>query len=273
LVIEPAHEPLKTDHDVVILLGDWLHRSPEEVFAQLRSGTPSSGTMKMSGWRWQASSYESHSERATAADLAAGNATHLGMSSDDYAPCADNGQNCANDIYAVSLPGVPPSAFLTWFQAQAACKNSGKRLPTNAEWQAAANGTPDPGTDNGSTDCDTTSTTYYLPEDPVNTGSRSNCVSARGAYDMVGNVVEFVAAWVPRSTDCPNWGAFSNDTMCLSGASTTATAPGRCCVAAFSPTARVPARPESSPPNPAKPRWASDSAARASHTLAKECGA
>ncbi len=83
--------------------------------------------------------------KAAGADLAKGGATQLGVSSDDYTPCADSGQqNCA-DLYAVSLPGVRPSAFVTWFQAQAACKNARKRLPSNAEWQAAVIGTPDPG--------------------------------------------------------------------------------------------------------------------------------
>jgi len=48
--------------------------------------------------------------KATAADLAAGGATQLGIGTYNYAPCADSGQNCADDIYAVSLPGVLPSA-------------------------------------------------------------------------------------------------------------------------------------------------------------------
>src|SRR5678815_439153 len=56
--------------------------------------------------------------RATRADLTAGGATQLGTASDDYAPCTHDGQSCANDIYAVSLPGVMPSAFITWFQAE-----------------------------------------------------------------------------------------------------------------------------------------------------------
>src|SRR5262245_6656067 len=56
--------------------------------------------------------------RATAADLTKGGATQLGLVSGDYAPCAASGQNCVNDIYAVSLPAVLPSAFATWFQAQ-----------------------------------------------------------------------------------------------------------------------------------------------------------
>src|SRR5262245_52952614 len=114
---------------------------------------------------------------ATVALLVAGGATFLGTS---YAPCAASGQNCKDDIYAVSLPGVAPATSITWFQAQQACTNAGKRLPTNAEWQAAATGTPDPGPDNGTTDCNTaTMMSLRL------TGSRSACISSRGAFDMV----------------------------------------------------------------------------------------
>jgi len=156
----------------------------------------------------------------TRADLTAGGATQLGMVSDDYAPCTKNGQNCANDIYAVSLPSEIPSANLTWFQAQEACANAGKRLPTSAEWQVGANGTPDPGSDNGTTTCNSAS------DGLSRTGARSSCVAARGAFDMVGNVAEWVADWVPQSTMCPGWGGFSNDEMCLSGASTTQNSPG-----------------------------------------------
>ena len=56
-IIEPAHDPLRTDRDAVILLGDWLHRSPTDVYAQLRqssgsgagaTATPATG-MKMDG--------------------------------------------------------------------------------------------------------------------------------------------------------------------------------------------------------------------------------
>jgi formylglycine-generating enzyme required for sulfatase activity len=132
----------------------------------------------------------------------------------------DRGEGCENDIYAVSLPGVTPSANLTQFQARIACKNAGKRLPTNAEWQVAVTASPDPGTDNGTSDCNTTSTTFMLPEDPVLTGSRSSCTSAFGAHDMVGNLAEWVADWVPRSTACGAWGG-SGDSQCFAGAATT----------------------------------------------------
>jgi formylglycine-generating enzyme required for sulfatase activity len=44
-------------------------------------------------------------------------------------------------LYAASIPGVPPSACLTWFQAEQVCVTSGKRLATNQEWQRAASAT------------------------------------------------------------------------------------------------------------------------------------
>ncbi len=157
--------------------------------------------------------------RATAEGLLDRGATQLGVASDDYAPCADSGQNCTDDIYAVSLPGVTPSSRITWFQAQAACENARKRLPTNAEWQAAVIGTPDPGPDNGTTDCNTASTLTVAA-----TGSRTSCRSARGAFDMVGNLSEWVADWVPLSTSCGTWAATvspTDDRQCLAGAATT----------------------------------------------------
>src|SRR5215472_18194389 len=155
---------------------------------------------------------------ATLASLVAVGATPLGRATDDYAPCADSGQHCANDIYAVSVLGVTPSAWITWFQAQQACTNSGKRLPSSAEWQAAVVGTPDPGPDDGTSDCNTTGMIV------LGTGLRKSCVSAIGAFDMVGNLAEWVADWVPRSLpECVNlWSADaspSGDFQCLFGAS------------------------------------------------------
>ena len=157
---------------------------------------------------------------ATTDDLEAGGATQLGAAGDDYAPCQGNGLDCANDIFAASLPSQIPSAHATWFQAQEACANVGKRLPTSAEWQVGANGTQDPGPDDGITDCNTASGGLST------TGARSRCVSARGAFDMVGSLAEWVADWVPSPTVCPGWASFSNDDMCLAGASTTSNSPG-----------------------------------------------
>jgi formylglycine-generating enzyme required for sulfatase activity len=90
-----------------------------------------------------------------------------------------------------------PSSYITWFQAQQACFSVGKRLPTNAEWQGAAAGTPtsyEPGVDDGSNDCNTSTADRAVP-----TGSRQNCVSSYGLFDMVGNMLEWVADWMQGS--------------------------------------------------------------------------
>jgi formylglycine-generating enzyme required for sulfatase activity len=147
--------------------------------------------------------------------------TQFGASGDNY-PCADNGQNCDN-IYARSVPGVKPSLYITYFQAQQALANSGKRLPTNAEWQQAVAGTPDVA-DDGLEACNTH--TGHV----VNTGSRSDCISRFGAMDMVGNAEEWVADWMPYSTNCGVWGApegglFSTDQMCFAGTTLPASGP------------------------------------------------
>ena len=102
----------------------------------------------------------------------------------------DNG-NWTTAVYAVSKAGVMPATDITWFQAQQACALSGKRLLTNAEWQMAAAGTPDPGAaGDGTTTCNTNTS------GPVPTGSTGLCVSKWGVYDMVGNAAEWVADWI-----------------------------------------------------------------------------
>lgn len=135
--------------------------------------------------------------------------TQYGVSSDDY-PCSDNGQDCTN-IYARSVAGVTPSSDITWFQAQQALANSGKRLATNAEWQQGVAGTPDPGAAPGAEDCNTNSI------GSVATGSRDNCISNHGANDMVGNLWEWVADWDEEAgATCTTWPpGFGDDFVCI----------------------------------------------------------
>ena len=173
--------------------------------------------------------------RATLADLTSGGATQLNPGSNFLADPGvgtpppvfpptfpTNGQWTA-PLYAASIAGVQPAASVSWFQADEACALSVKRLLTNAEWQRAAAGTPasPDGSDNGISDCNINSVFETVP-----TGSRPSCKSNWGAFDMVGNVAEWVANWVPRSSGCAGWGAFSTDSMCLSGADPMAIGPG-----------------------------------------------
>ena len=112
-----------------------------------------------------------------------------GVDTDDY-PCADNGQDCKGKIFARSVAGVKPSSRITWFQAQRALKNSGKQLPSNAQWQQAVAGTPD------STACNVNTGSAH------NTGQDAGCVSEDGVNDMVGNLWEWVADWAELADNC-----------------------------------------------------------------------
>jgi formylglycine-generating enzyme required for sulfatase activity len=154
-------------------------------------------------------------------------AQRRGENGDDYGACTDTGGGTAcTKVYAVSIPGVRPSRYITWFQAAVACRNAGKRLVSNYDWQMAALGTPDPGTDNDSTDCNITDDGAA---DPTNTGARSLCRSDVGAYDMVGNLWEWVGDLVDRADGCDNWSAtFGSDVSCIggSGSSTGTNLPG-----------------------------------------------
>jgi formylglycine-generating enzyme required for sulfatase activity len=131
-------------------------------------------------------------------------AQQVGINGVDYTDvqCHFNGGGCKN-LFALALPGVIPARSINYFIAAAACRNTGKRLPSNAEWQAAALGTPDPWpqTDPGN-QCNVSGGAVAL------TGSRSQCVSDVGAFDMVGNVIEFVADWGPLATTGTTWDVF-----------------------------------------------------------------
>jgi len=169
--------------------------------------------------------------KATLADLTRGGATQLGCTSGGPFSQTAYPANFPNDgnwtpvlgssppspgVYAVSIPGVLPSTCTTWFQAVQAWAVSGKRLARNEEWQRAAAGTPDPGTDNGTSDCN-----ISAAGNPVNTGSRSNCKSSWGVFDMVGNVNEWVADWADRAQSCTDWtsqtGIAGGDFSCFGG--------------------------------------------------------
>lgn len=131
----------------------------------------------------------------------------------DY-PCGNGatgtGQTCAaagTKIFARSVAGVKPSTSITWFQANIACANAGKHLLTNAEWQAAAAGTADPGAlaQDAGPACNTSGT------QSMTTGNGTSCRSSYDVENMIGSVWEWVADWGQygmfyTGADPNNWG-------------------------------------------------------------------
>ena len=89
----------------------------------------------------------------------------------------------------VSVPNADPWTNLPESQAMELCARVGKHLTNNAEWYRAALGTPD--TSGGTNDCVLGRLGASHAE---KTGTHDNCLSSSGAYDMVGNVWEWVDA-------------------------------------------------------------------------------
>jgi formylglycine-generating enzyme required for sulfatase activity len=97
-----------------------------------------------------------------------------------------------NDVVCkpISEAGRMPWRHLSQAQAAAACAKAGKRLATSREWYLASLGTPDPSQGWIESDCQVNNN---WSEQPGLTGSGENCRSGMGAYDMVGNVWEWVS--------------------------------------------------------------------------------
>ncbi|HEY4244349.1 MAG TPA: SUMF1/EgtB/PvdO family nonheme iron enzyme [Kofleriaceae bacterium] len=121
---------------------------------------------------------------------------------------------------AVSIAGAVPQGFISQTQAAAACEASGKRLCTDDEWLRACEGpagstypygdTREPGVCNDARSVHpavelygTSDAWIYSHLDSpclsqeanglATTGSHTGCVTAEGAFDMMGNLHEWTA--------------------------------------------------------------------------------
>jgi formylglycine-generating enzyme required for sulfatase activity len=111
------------------------------------------------------------------------------------------------DCRPVSKEAAIPWVNISQTQAAVACAKAGKRLPADSEWYAAAIGTPDPDADWTADDCQVSKN---WASQPGLTGSGKNCYSPFGAFDMIGNVWE----WVKGEVDS---GSFNGRPMPASG--------------------------------------------------------
>lgn len=106
----------------------------------------------------------------------------------------------STDAHAQNDLLVQPRREISWYQAQAACENSGKRLCTTEEWERACRG-PDERIYPYGNEMDETICNGFFRSNGVGvlpTGSLSSCVSAEGVFDMSGNVSEWTASPIAR---------------------------------------------------------------------------
>ena len=101
----------------------------------------------------------------------------------------------------ISQYDATPWVSVSQLNAISYCEGMGKVLPTDLEWFMAASGVPDPHTSDPANDSEScniwtdskpSGSTWSVTNQAIKTGTATKCISTNGAYDMIGNVWEWV---------------------------------------------------------------------------------
>jgi formylglycine-generating enzyme required for sulfatase activity len=127
-----------------------------------------------------------------------------------YAKCVADGGMCPppsairsekrDDYYGVSEFDNYPVVYVNWSQASAYCSWAKRRLPTEAEWEKAARGTDGRTYPWGDESPNANLLNYKANVgDTTEGGKYPDGASIYGAYDMAGNVWEWVNDWYGKT--------------------------------------------------------------------------
>jgi formylglycine-generating enzyme required for sulfatase activity len=122
------------------------------------------------------------------------------VTQNQYSTCVAAGACSPPSCGWVCAEGDHPAGCIEWAQAKAYCAWVAGRLPTEAEWEAAARGADGRKYPWGNEEPDCTRVAMAgcsTSSDPV--GQHPTGASPFGALDMAGNVVEMVADWYDSS--------------------------------------------------------------------------
>ncbi len=129
--------------------------------------------------------------------------TAFGQVGDDYPAGWPAGEDSVTEtLYACSLAGVLPSSHLSFHRAKRACEAQGKRLCTSTEWSTGCYGGLWENYPYGPRFVPGACNDPYQGEQVAPTGAFVDCVNEVGAYDMSGNLAEWVTGAVEQS--CPD---------------------------------------------------------------------